>query len=68
MGVSENREPLYSTLNSRILIIRTPRSSAEGPPNATGAANILRPSSDKNNAICNYIYIYIYILYILHIL
>ena len=24
LGVSENREPKYSTLNSRILIIRTP--------------------------------------------
>ena len=25
MGVSENRGPQYSTLNSRILIIRTPK-------------------------------------------
>ena len=25
MGVSENREPQHSTLNSRILIIRTPK-------------------------------------------
>ena len=25
MGVSENRGPEYSTLNSRILIIRTPK-------------------------------------------
>ena len=30
MGVSENRGPEYSTLNSRILIIRTPK---EGTPN-----------------------------------
>ena len=30
MGVSENRGPYYSTLNSRILIIRTPR---QGTPN-----------------------------------
>ena len=27
MGVSENRGPKYSTLNSRILVIRTPKSS-----------------------------------------
>ena len=26
LGVSENRGPQYSTLNSRILIIRTPKS------------------------------------------
>ena len=30
MGVSETRGPEYSTLNSRILIIRTPK---EGTPN-----------------------------------
>ena len=27
MGVSENRGPKYSTLNSRILFVRTPKSS-----------------------------------------
>ena len=30
LGVSENRGPKYSTLNSRILIIRTPK---QGTPN-----------------------------------
>ena len=30
MGVSENREPYYSTLHSRILIIKTPK---QGIPN-----------------------------------
>ena len=30
LGVSENRGPQYSTLNSRILIIRTPK---QGTPN-----------------------------------
>ena len=31
MGVSENRGPQYSTLNSRILIIRTPKISKVPP-------------------------------------
>ena len=30
MGVSENRGPQYSTLNSRILIIRTPKEVHKG--------------------------------------
>ena len=40
MGVSENRGPQYSTLNSRILIIRTPK----GTPNIRKLPYSLKPA------------------------
>ena len=39
MGVSENREPYYTTLNSRIPIIRTPNSGT--PPLIFGYCQIV---------------------------